>query len=230
MGLYACALNAFAADQKSIANIPNDCARGVADQGYCTETVIPEGGFPFSIRFFMVVDKDKFPTGDDLLERYLAFDQWPAYAASTGSDNVVFARSLRLPDRVDAAGHPILRQYFDYKLKSPIGYQKIRGVTHNQRLDVPYAGAVSTTEFVVQTAGTQEVPAGEKPLNGAEGLKLQTGSLNLVSCEGTKLCADDQWIVIYESTITPAITLLPKVAASSVEKGIADVIVGMLFN
>jgi hypothetical protein len=135
-----------------------------------------------------------------------------------------------MQDKVDGQGQVLMRQYFDYKLKSPIGYQKIRGITHNQRMIKPYRGAESTTEFVVQTSGVQEVPAGEKPLNGAEGLKLQTGSLNLVSCEGTGLCSDQQWIVIYESTITPAINLLPKVVASSVEKGIADVIVGMLFN
>lgn len=230
MGLYASSQAAVATEQKTIPPIPANCAAGVADKGYCTEAVIPAAGFPFSIRFFVVVEKDVYPTGDDLLTRYLAFEQWPAYAASTGSDNLIFSKSLRMTDKVDAQGQPILRQYFDYKLKSPIGYQKIRGIMHNQRLKEAYVGAESTTEFVVQTSGPQEVPAGEKPLNGAEGLKLQTGSLNLVSCEGTGLCSDQQWIVIYESTITPAINLLPKVVSASVEKGIADVIVGMLFN
>jgi hypothetical protein len=230
MGLYVCAPTAVAAEDKSIPPIPANCANGVADKGYCTEAVIPPGGFPISIRFFVVVEKENYPTGEDLLTKYLAFDQWPAYAESTGSDNLIFNRSLRMQDKVDGQGQVLMRQYFDYKLKSPIGYQKIRGITHNQRMIKPYRGAESTTEFVVQTSGVQEVPAGEKPLNGAEGLKLQTGSLNLVSCEGTGLCSDQQWIVIYESTITPAINLLPKVVASSVEKGIADVIVGMLFN
>lgn len=230
MGLYASTQAAVAAEQKTIPPIPANCAAGVADKGYCTDVVIPAAGFPFSIRFFVVVEKDVYPTGDDLLDKYLAFEQWPAYAASTGSDNLIFAKSLRLTDKADAQGQPILRQYFDYKLKSPIGYQKIRGIMHNQRLKEAYIGAESTTEFVVQTSGPQEVPAGEKPLNGAEGLKLQTGSLNLVSCQGTGLCSDQQWIVIYESTITPAINLLPKVVSASVEKGIADVIVGMLFN
>lgn len=230
IGLYACTQAAMAAEQKAIPPIPANCAAGVADKGYCSEAVIPAGGFPFSIRFFVVVEKEVYPTGDELLAKYLAFDQWPAYAASTGSDNLIFTKSLRMGDKVDAQGQPILRQYFDYKLKSPIGYQRIRGITHNEHLKEAYIGAESTTEFVVQTSGPQEVPAGEKPLNGAEGLKLQTGSLNLVSCEGTGLCSDQQWIVIYESTITPAINLLPKVVSASVEKGIADVIVGMLFN
>lgn len=230
MGFYAWTQAAVAAEQKTIPPIPANCASGVADKGYCTEAVIPAGGFPISIRFFVVVEKENYPTGDDLLAKYLAFDQWPAYAESTGSDNLLFNKSLRMSDKLDGQGLVLMRQYFDYKLKSPIGYQKIRGVTHNIRLAKAYLGAESTTEFVVQNSGAQEVPAGEKPLNGAEGLKLQTGSLNLVSCKGTGLCSDQQWIVIYESTITPAINLLPKVVASSVEKGIADIIVGMLFN
>jgi len=230
MGLYACTQAAVAAEQKRISPIPVNCIAGVADKGYCSEAVIPAGGFPFSIRFFMVVEKEVYSNGDDLLAKYLAFDQWPAYAASTGSDNLIFTKSLRMPDKVDAQGAAVMRQYFDYKLKSPIGYQRIRGITHNQRLKEAYVGAESTTEFVVQTSGPQDVPAGEKPLNGAEGLKFQTGSLNLMSCHGTGLCSDQQWIVIYESTITPAINLLPKVVSASVEKGIADVIVGMLVN
>jgi hypothetical protein len=230
MGFYAWTQAAVAAEQRTIPPIPANCASGVADKGYCTEAVIPAGGFPISIRFFVVVEKENYPTGDDLLTKYLAFDQWPAYAESTGSDNLIFNKSLRMSDKVDGQGRVLMRQYFDYKLKSPIGYQKIRGVTHNIRLAKAHLGAESTTEFVVQNSGTQEVPTGEKPLNGAEGLKLQTGSLNLVPCKGTGLCSDQQWLVIYESTITPAINLLPKVVASSVEKGIADVIIGMLFN
>jgi hypothetical protein len=229
-GLYVGTPSAQAAEERRIPAIPANCAAGVADKGYCAEAVIPSGGFPISIRFFVVVEKDNYPTGDDLLDKYLAFDQWPAYAESTGSDSIIFEKSARLTDKKDAQGRIAMRHYFNYKLKSPIGYQKVRGVTHNHRLAKPHVGAVSTTEFVVQTSGPQEVPAGEKALNGAEGLKLQTGSLNLVSCAGTNLCSNSQWIVIYESTITPAINLLPKVVAQSVGKGVEDIIVGMLFN
>jgi hypothetical protein len=230
VGLYAGANAAQAAEERRVPAIPASCTASVEDKGYCTETLIPSGGFPITVRFYVVVDKDNYPTGDDLLDKYLAFDQWPAYAESTGSDSIIFAKSVRMSDKKDAQGRVAMRHYFDYKLKSPIGYQKIRGVTHNYRLAKAHVGAVSTTEFYVQTSGPQDVPAGEKPLNGAEGVRLQTGALNLVSCAGTNLCSNSQWIVIYESTITPAINLLPKVVAQSVEKGVEDIIVGMLFN
>ncbi|WP_141732201.1 hypothetical protein [Oligoflexus tunisiensis] len=232
MGLYAWtqATLSHGDERKAVPPIPADCADGIADQGYCTAAVIPSAGFPISILFFVVVEKDVYPNSKALLDKYLAFARWPEYVESTASDNIVFTKSIRMKDKTDAQGKVIARHYYDYKLKSPIGYQKVRGVTHNVHLKQPYQGAVSTTEFIAQTSGTQEVPAGEKPLTGAEGLKLQTGSLNLVSCTGTGLCSSDQWLVIYESSITPAINLLPKVVATSVENGITDVIVGMLFN
>jgi hypothetical protein len=232
IGLYAWtqASLSMGEERKSIPPIPAGCASSIADQGYCTATVIPSGGFPISIRFFVVVEKDIYPNSKALLDKYLAFSSWPDYVASTASDNIVFSKSVRMKDKTDAQGTVIARHYYEYKLKSPIGYQKVRGVTHNVHLKQPYQGAVSTTEFAAQTSGNQEVPAGEKPLTGAEGLKLQTGSMNMVSCAGTGLCSSDQWLVIYESSITPTINLLPKVVATSVENGIADVIVGMLFN
>jgi hypothetical protein len=204
------------------------CSSAIAEQSYCIET--DASAFPIKVRFFIVVDKETYPTVEGLLEKYLAFDQWPAYTESVGSDAIVFTKSERLSDLTAADGSLIARHYYDYKMKSPIGYQKVRGVSHNQRLATPHAGALGTIEFVAQTSGPQEVPAGEKPLNGVEGVKMQTGSINAIECVDNKLCSEDQWLLTYESDITPAITLLPKVAASSIEAGLETVLVGMLFN
>jgi hypothetical protein len=191
---------------EKLAPVPKDiagCVSAIADQRYCVETI---------------------------LDKYLAFDQWPAYTDTVGSDAIVFNNSARLNDLTNNDGSVVARHYYDYKLKTPIGYQKVRGVTYNHRLAKPYAGSEGTIEFVAQTSGPQEVPAGEKPLNGAEGLKLQTGIINAISCTNTELCGEGQWLLVYESSITPAITLLPKVAAASIEKGLVTVLIGMLFN
>ncbi len=209
---------------------PPSCAEEVAQKGFCTETLFTNNAFPFTIRFFAVVDKAVYPNVDSLLAKYFAFGNWPDYVKSTGNDNIIYLSSQSMPDKEGAQGSKIVRHYFDYKIRSPIGFQHIRGVTHNTLLKVAHEGAVSTTEFEVQTTGEQEVPKGEKPLVGAEGLKLQYGSVSTISCEGQTICGPEQWLVLYESTITPAVNLLPKSAAAAVEKGITDVIVGMLFN
>ncbi|HYX37006.1 MAG TPA: hypothetical protein VE954_28225 [Oligoflexus sp.] len=204
------------------------CVASITDKGYCVET--EAASFPINVRFYIVVDKETYPTVEGLLEKYLAFDAWPAYTETVGSDAIVFNKSARLDDLTLADGNVVARHYYDYKLKSPIGYQKVRGVSHNLRLAAPYGGALGTIEFTAQTTGPQEVPAGEKALNGAEGVKLQTGIINAVECKTNALCSEGQWLLTYESTITPAITLLPKVAASSIEQGLETVLVGMLFN
>lgn len=220
----------WAGQAKVIPPLPAQCAVDVAEKGYCVETSFTDNSFPFTIRYFVVVDKDVYPSSKELLDKYLAFDQYDAYVKTTGNENIVIAKSQSLPQKVNDQGSPILRQYFDYKIKTPLGYLKIRHTTNNETLAVPYEGAVSTTEFAVPMTGAQDVPDGEKALNGAEGLKFQTGSVSTVPCGGRPICSDSQWIVVYETTITPAVNILPKVAASSVEKGITDVIVGMLFN
>ncbi len=211
--------------------VPKDvaaCTAAIADQRFCVET--NASGFPIDIKFYIVVDKETYPTVELLLDKYMAFDQWPAYTDTVGSDAIVFNRSARLDDLTADDGSTIARHYYDYKLKSPIGYQKVRGVTYNNRLATPYEGAVGTIEFAAQTSGAQEVPSGEKPLNGAEGVKLQTGVINAVDCTDNALCSEGQWLLTYESSITPAITLLPKVAAGSIQAGLETVLVGMLFN
>jgi hypothetical protein len=211
--------------------VPKDvagCVASIAEQNFCVET--EASSFPINIRFYIVVDKEAYPSVETLLDKYMAFDHWPAYTDTVGADTIVFNRSARLSDLSSDDGSTIARHYYDYKLKSPIGYQKVRGVTYNHRLDTPYAGAEGTIEFAAQTTGAQEVPNGEKPLNGAEGVKLQNGVINAVSCENNQLCGEGQWLLTYESSITPAITLLPKVAAGSIEAGLETVLIGMLFN
>jgi len=123
----------------------------------------------------------------------------------------------------------IFRHFYDYRLKSPIGYQNVRGVTFNSRV-TPYAGALASLEFEAQNTGAQEVPAGEKLLVGSEGVKFQTGAVHAVSCAATNFCDDTQWLLVYETKLQPEIDLLPKVAATSIQAGIEALLVGMLFN
>ncbi len=227
LGLLTAA-QALAAGQLPTA--PANCAEAIAEKSYCSETVYPQGGFPFTTRFFVVVEKEVYPTVEVLLDKYMAFDQWPAYVGTVDSNAIIFNKSARLSDKSDELGQTVARHYYDYKLKSPIGYQKVRGVTHNTRLAKAYTGAEATIEFSAQTSGPQEVPAGEKALNGAEGVKVQVGAISAVACTGSNLCNDNQWLLIYETSITPTINLLPKVASASVVEGLEVILLGMLFN
>ncbi|MCX6130201.1 MAG: hypothetical protein NTX25_14195, partial [Proteobacteria bacterium] len=174
LGFASCLSSVTWAASAALPADPNVCAESIAEKGYCVESDVPFSG-PFTLRFFVVVDKENYPTVDNLLDQYLSFDKWPSYTETVGSDTILFNKSVRMSDLKTASGEVIARQYYDYKLKSPIGYQKVRGVTHNKRLATPYAGSLATIEFVAQIDGPQDIPAGEKALDGAEGVRSQTG-------------------------------------------------------
>jgi hypothetical protein len=213
---------------KELPQAPASCADDVAQIGYCSKVTAPTFRGPIDIQFFVVVDKATFPTVESVLDRYLSFDNWPAYSQSTDTDALLFNKSVRMSDMQKDA-ETIFRHYYDYRIKSPIGYQKVRGVTYNTRV-TPYIGALASLEFVAQNSGPQEIPAGEKPLVGTEGVKFQTGAVHAASCEGLSFCDDSQWLLVYETNLQPEIDLLPKVAATSIQAGIEALLIGMLFN
>ncbi len=214
---------------KALPTPPASCAADIAAVGYCSTADAPPFKGAVDLRFFVVIDKASFATVDDVLNRYLSFNTWPAFAESTGTEDLVFTKSIRMPT-VQVNGTTVYRHYYDYKLKSPIGYQKVRGVTFNSKV-AAYPGALASVEFAAQIQGPQAVPAGEKPLNGVEGVQLQVGSVHAVDCDGRfDFCGNNQYLLMYESKIQPDIDLLPKVAAASISKGIEALLVGMWFN
>ena len=78
--------------------------------------------------------------------------------------------------------------------------------------------------------GLQTVPAGENPLQGAEGLKYQSGQVHSVNCaeQSRDYCLPSQRLLIYEIEATPSIDILPKVAANAMQAAIEAILIGMV--
>jgi hypothetical protein len=207
--------------------IPANCAKEISLHGYCSKSYAPIFKGPVNISFFIIVDKAVFPSVEKLYYRYISFDSWGDFADSSGKGTVKFRTTTSLAPIESENHETIHRHYFDYKLSTPIGWRDVRGLSHNKKIK-PRPGAVFSMEFKVQNKGPQEVPAGAEPLNGAEGLKAQTGYIHILECSGQTICEQNQWLIIYESTITPSMDIFPKIAARSIKGGIEAILLGML--
>ncbi len=229
LGLFlgVASLSSAMAEDKQLPVAPDGCLRDIVTLGYCSSFEAPVFRGPIKVNFFAVVPADQFADIDTIVKRYTGFDKWPAYVLASGSDAVVFNQSATLAPLPATEESPeILRHYADYRIDSPIGYQDVRVVTHNFEV-APYANALASLEFEVQTTGPQEVPADAPNLDGSEGVKEQTGSVHVVDCVNTDLCGEQELLLIYESTILPEIDLLPRVAAESILQGIESILIGM---
>lgn len=212
---------------KILPSPPAHCGADIAQEGYCAETSAT-GVFAGTVKItlFTVVDKADYPDADHAVERFVDFDLWTEHVLSTGRDEIVFDRSVAMPTTIDQMGRAIFRHYADFKIKTPIGYQSVRAVTHNYGVQA-YFGALKSLEFQVQLEGNQEIPDGEKPLFGAEGVKEQFGSVHAASCINYDFCYDHELLLVYQATIKPTINLLPKVAANSILKATEVLLIGM---
>ena len=216
---------------KSLPTVPQDCLDDVQLKGYCTDYEAPIFKGPVNIKFFVVADKSVFPTVEAAIARYTDFAAWPQYVVNSGKTNVEFVTSVNMePIPAKDGNGEVLRHYANYRLKAPVvGWQDVRVLTHNNIVE-PYEGALASLELTVQSQGTQEVPAGEKALEGSEGVKNQIGSVHAIDCAKSNLCTEDQHLLVYESTITPDIDILPSVAAGAIQEGIEAIIIGMFSN
>lgn len=216
---------------KTLPNVPSDCMDDIELQSYCASTKAPIFKGPVKVAFFVVVGKSEFPSVESAVERYMDFDAWADYVAASGQDNVEIDLSTTLdPIPAKEGSNEVFRQYSAYRMKAPVvGWQEVRAVSHNYEVPA-YDGALTSVDFVIQNSGSQEVPVGEAPLNGSEGVKSQTGSLHVVSCEKSELCSEDQMLLIYESTITPDIDILPSVAAGAIKDAIGGIVIGMFLE
>jgi hypothetical protein len=178
------------------------------------------------MKIFAVVEKDDFNGPDELIAIFTDVAAWPDYVENTGSKDLVINRSANLASGQNDDGFMIYKSYADYKIQTPIGYQPVRSVTISSVVE-PYANALRSLEFSAQTKGPQPVPVGAKPLKGAEGVKSHTGSVHVADCVEFDICPNNQYLLIYETSIKPSVNLLPKVAASSILKATEALLVGM---
>ncbi|MFW7381905.1 MAG: hypothetical protein ACOH5I_24070 [Oligoflexus sp.] len=220
------AVSASAAAQ-TLPTAPSGCARDLAMRSYCSSYSAPPLRGPINVKFFAVVDKASYSNINSILKRYTDFENWPEYVDATGRTDILFNTSkvLKPLPATDGNGE-VMRHYADYRIDSVIGYQNVRVVTHNTLVDA-YDGALRSLEFTAQNKGQQEVPTGEPALNGSIGVQSQTGNVHVVDCASSELCSEDQYLLIYESTVTPDIDLLPNLAARSITRGIESLLIGM---
>ncbi len=212
----------------SLPEAPSDCAEQVASKGFCASTQVPARG-PIRLNFFAVVEASDYPTPDKLLGRYLNFAAWPKYIQATGSNAVIFERSEAMPSYTNSEGKEILPQYYNYRIKTAIGYQKVRGLNLHE-FEEAYPGAEKSLHYTMPTTGIQKVPQGENPLNGAEGLKFHSGHVHSVDCasQTRDYCLASQRLLIYEIEASPSIDILPRVAATAMQTAIEAILVGMV--
>ena len=215
------------ASANELISIPAHCEKEITLHGYCSDSQAPLIKGSFKIRFFIIVDKAVFPSVDKLYHRYISFDSWGNFADSSGKGTVIFKTTTSLEPIQHENDETIYRHYFNYKLSTPVGWRNVRGLSHNKKIK-PRQGALFSMEFKVQNKGPQEVPVGAEPLNGAEGLKAQTGYIHIMECSGQSICNLHQWLIIYESNITPSMDIFPKIAARSIKGGIEAILLGML--
>lgn len=227
----ALSLPALSLSAKSLPDVPKDCLEDIQLKGFCADSEAPIFKGPVKVKFFIVVDKSTYPTIDSAVARYADFPAWPDYVAASGKTNVEFNTSVTLAPLPAKDGQPeIMRHYSNYRMKAPVvGWQDVRSVIHNYIVPA-YDGALASLEFEVQNEGTQEVPVGEEPLEGSIGVSAQTGSVHVLSCEASELCSKDQQLLVYASTITPDIDILPSVAAGAILEAVEGIIIGMFLD
>ncbi len=218
-------LSAYAA---SLPEAPPDCAEQVSSKGYCTKVQIPNRG-PIKLSFFAVVEASDYPDADKLLARYQNFAAWPSYRELSGSNAILFNRSEAMNPITLEKGRQLTPHYYNYRIKTAIGYQRIRAINLNEVV-APTEGAEKTIVYTMPSEGAQNVPVGENPLQGAEGLKYQTGQVHSVNCaEHTRdYCLPTQRLLIYDIEASPSIDILPKVAANAMQAAIEAILIGMV--
>ena len=115
-----------AAAAKELPPIPSNCAESVADLGYCSAIHAPTFKGPISMEFYVAVDKATYPPVASFILRYLAFVYWPVFSKSTSTEALLFSKSIAMPSFSDKQETTIHPHYYDYRIKTPIGYIKVR--------------------------------------------------------------------------------------------------------
>ena len=208
---------------------PEQCQEDISLKNYCTEMVAGTFSGPIELRFFLSVEKSAYGSVEEALNQYLNFEQWPAFAEQAEATNIVYRSSVTLPSIFDEVNkRDVFRHYADFKIAAPIvQWQEVRSVTHNYWVE-PYEGALASIEFVVQNEGSQDVPPGADPLEGAIGIRSQTGYFHGVDCATTnKLCPEDSYLIVYDSIVEPDLDILPKISGGAIQAVIEKLMLGM---
>lgn len=180
------------------------------------------------VEAYLFVQKDLFPTEQDVLDRYLAFENWPQYVQESPEESITEFRASQLISKTDLPDGSIEAvHYFDYVTKTPVILPSLHvtgTATYNLWAE-PLSGAVLSASF--QSTKTWGDPwelvtptAETGPY--ANGIRGQDANFHVVDLE-----AEGLFLVVYRTRIRLNITLLPSVASSYVEGSLRDILFGM---
>ena len=204
--------------------IPKDCLK---DRLYCSQTYVEKMMVKNVMRnvarinVFAVLSKDDWESPNDVVLRFIDFDNWPAYAAYDGTNNIKIKRCFEMSP-LFIGDTEIHRQYLYLKAKAPapIFYIKARSVVHYW-LTKPIPGAHLSASFEQQTNNTYVIP-GEDILEGAEGIKYNSGEFHL----RVDPVSGDYYLYFF-ALVVPEFDFLLKVAATHIELGYVSIFRGM---
>ena len=185
-----------------------------------------------SVQLLSLVRKDEYQvragSGPSIEGKFFDFNSWGDYVADF-RDNIVFHESIGMKE-VNTDLGTFLRHYTDYETNSPkaSGFIPIRTVTYHRVLDQAFQGAEISTEFFANTSKLVETPEGRPILKGTEGVDFHTGNIHIVDCGTLDWCSDDsQWLVIYESQISPEDKSIPEDVLPYLKRGLNSIMAGM---
>ena len=106
--------------EKSLPEVPKNCAEDIMLKGYCVEAKAPLFKGPIDLVFYVAIDKEYYPTRESIKDRYLDFNAWPQYAESSGKTSIRYSNSSEMPSELNSEGDEILRHYANYEIYSSV--------------------------------------------------------------------------------------------------------------
>lgn len=210
----------------TLPEIPSDC---FDEDVYCTRAKVirkvvgGESRKVINVKVFAVVSFDDYESVDELMDLFFDFNSWDEYAANEGSGRILFngQTSSQHMGYEMINGFEVAKHYAHYRIKSPIGYIKVRAMGYYWMVN-PYEGAVVSAEFHNQTTGVYEIP-GEDTLYGGEGFKYTAGDFHVTMDED-----NEEYFIIFNADVVPSISILPSVAKKPILGGFESLLKGML--
>lgn len=218
-----------ASGEKSFFNPPANC---FDENTYCFKTTVIYGTDNtryIHTNLYAMINEDEIESTDALLAKYIDFNKWPKYVER--KDALRFVRSVALPPiyETDADGNksPRYRHFSHYFTKAPFPINSLEVKEYSMyRYILPktmpeWSDADNILHFEL-LKGRQEIPELGEVLEAPVGLKNKFGNIAIKHDK-----ENHRYLLMAETNITPAIDLLPGIAAPYIEKSIVSVFEGI---
>lgn len=198
----------FFAQAAKLPPVPANC---FAQEIYCFKSWVatsPElNAKVIYIDFNAFLSSDDYPTPDEILPRFFAFDKWTDY--TRGSRDIRMLKSEKWSPVV-VNGREYLRHFVHYITRAPWPLEEAEIVELSHYSPLPaYEGAVTSWKFELI-----------HDFNQNKGLAYKVGEVHLAQHEGGHR-------VFIRIALIPEINVLPEVALPFVEKAFLAIFKGM---